>query len=203
MCAAGGCQRPPRPEAMRARLRKLGAIDNLERLAVLAPAHQIVRRGRRDDLEELYQEGRDLQRRTGGGRTHVWLRVTLPRGAGRRRGEWVCKGSSPRRRERADNALSSSRWSTILRGGESPPECGGCTVSVVRRRILQTRLGGPAAHRLAGGGGSAGSLRGASREAARAGFDRTRQAGLGADRRRLSSSILNLGCVCDQKKKTR
>lgn len=46
------------------------------------------------------------------------------RGAGRRRGEWVCKGSSPRRRERADNALSSSRWSTIFRGGESPPECG-------------------------------------------------------------------------------
>ena len=76
VCAAGGCQRPPRPEAMRARLRKLGAIDNLERLTVLAPAHQIVRRGRRDDLEELYQEGRDLQRRTGGGRTHVWLRVT-------------------------------------------------------------------------------------------------------------------------------
>jgi len=71
---------------MRARLRKLGAIDNLERLAVLAPAHQIVRRGRRDDLEELYQEGRDLQRRTGGGRTHVWLRVTRCRARRREKG---------------------------------------------------------------------------------------------------------------------
>ena len=149
---------------MRARLRKLGAIDNLERLTVLAPAHQIVRRGRRDDLEELYQEGRDLQRRTGGGRTHVWLRVTRCRAA---QGGEGASGCAKGRRRVAGSARTTP---CQARGG--PPFFAGAS-----RRLSAGlhgergtaahladafgRAGAGAAHRLAGGGGSAGSLKGA------------------------------------------